>query len=558
MASFDFFTQPQGPVIPISLFGDAARGGTEVGNAIPTPVTAAIQGGIKGYQIGQQIEATNQENAIRANQIQQLPIQNEIQQQQLEQNKLKTTQEQLQTDLALATQNNRTTTENSVLEDQNAKAIQDKNTLDAAAQFNTAFKSATPQQQVQMVLGGQYSDVFAKNPNLYKQSLQSIYLNPNSTLDPQTKANIGAFFNKTQIQDAYTKAAQANLPNYIKAESDLLNDPLTGQVVQGTGLSAKQAYGNIKFSDNGQYQTGPDGKTILTDVTTGEPLQKPDFAGRLGTAPQTGYDAIYTDPQTGEKSIVASGLDKDQKKKFDVWSAQKAIQDGSSMRSDLAQVDRQTQAQKDKLNQQSITGTSTPGSVSTFQGPPAPSSTSNNAAVPMRVQIAARTLGLPTEDAIKLDPTLKSLEDHIVQERTNPDYRNSPAAALKKNTLFETIGRTYASDQIDNSPALQAQYNQGEVDRYNKSLQDETFNKLNNANPAAATAENVKTMIGPFLADNPKDYYYKRNLPAINQSLKYLNNQYVDIANKKIQASANKLTATQRIMQDLAGTANGR
>jgi len=554
MASFDFFTQPQGPVIPISLFGDAARGGTEVGNAIPTGLTAAIQGGIKGYQIGQQIEANNLQNELRANQVQQLPVQNDIQQAQLESIRLRNQQGQLQTDLEAKTQNNRLDATNAQLKDNIVRFDQDRIIRQNADNFTNTFKNADPQQQAQMVLGGQYSDVFAKDPNLYKQSLQSIYLNPRSNLDPTTKANIGAFFQKSNIKDAYQRAADANLGQYQKSEAELLNDPLTGQLIQGTGLSAKQTYGNIKFVDSGQYETGSDGKRVLIDPATGEPLQKPGFT-RGGEKPITGFDVIFKDPDTGEYSLLAKGVDKDQKKLFDTWIGQKAIQDGSSMRSDLAQIDKEAQVVKDKLNQQSINGAPQPGNISTFGA--SPSSLQGEKIAPMRVQIAAKTLGLPQEDALKLDPTLKSLEDHLIQETMDPEYRNSVGANFKKNALYETIGRTYASDQLKNSPALQAQYNQGAVDKYNKATYDTAYNTLYNVNAAVATPENIKMKIGPFLADNPTDYYYKKNLPAINQSLKYLTNQYTELAKKKVQASVKKVTSTQRIMQDLAGTANG-
>lgn len=553
MAAFDYFTQPQGPVVPISLFGDAARGGTEVGNAIPTALTAAIKGGFQGYQLGQQIEATSQQNELRANQIEQIPVDNEIKQAQLKNAELRNQQEILQTDLETQTQNNRIENQNSVLEDQTYKAKQDLTLQKNEDQFQSAFKGADPQQQAQMVLGNQYSDVFAKNPTLYKQSLQSIYLNPNSNLDSETRANIGAFFRKSDIKDAYEKAAEANLGKYQASESELMNDPLTGQLIQNTGLSARQTYGNIKFVDTGQYVTGTDGKKVLIDPRTGEPQQKADYS--RGGGPPISFDVMYKDPKSGEYTILATGVDKDQKKKFDTWTAQKAIQDGSSLRSDLGQIDEQTQAQKKAINNASFTGNGSPSNVSVLGGNN--KEDTGTAQVPLRVQIAQKTLGLPEEAAIKLDPTLKSLEDHLTQERLNPEYRASPAAALKRNSLFETLGRSYADVQYDTSPAIQAQYNQGTVDKYNKSLETDALQKLD-FTIGAATPERIKQMIGPFIADNPKDYYYKKNLVAINQSLKYLSNQYTQLADAKVQASVKKLTATQRIMQDLAGASSGR
>lgn len=89
--AYDFFTAVPEPTVPISLFADAARAGAAVGNSIPTPVTAAIQGGIQGIQQGQQIasnaqniEAQRQQNVVRQNQIEQLPVANEMDRLQLQ------------------------------------------------------------------------------------------------------------------------------------------------------------------------------------------------------------------------------------------------------------------------------------------------------------------------------------------------------------------------------------------------------------------------------------------------------------------------------------------
>lgn len=566
MANFDYFSQPQGPSVSVSLFGDAATAGTNVGNAIPTGLTAAIQGGIKGYQQGQQIEATAQQNELRQNEVDQIPIQNQIREQQLANEKLRNRAETLQVDLATKTEGDQLEATTAQLQDNVVRLNQDKQVRQDADTFTNTFKSANPQQQAQMVLGGQYSNVFAKDPNLYKQSLQSIYLNPQSGLDPTTKSNIGAFFRKNDVKDAYTKAAEANLGKYQASEADLLNDPLTGQLVQNTGLSARQTYGNTKFVDTGEYQVGPDGKSVLIDPKTGEPARNADYS-RAGI-PAISFDVMFKDPQSGEYSIIAKGVDKDQKKKFDLWTSQKAIQDGSSMRSDLAQIDTETQAQQKQIQKQSFNANQNePGNVSTFGTHPQPG-TSNIEQKPIRFQIAQKTLGLPPEAIAKLDPTLKSLEDHLIKERVDPEYRSSPAASLNKNAIFETIGRTYADTQYENSPAIQAQYTSATVTEYNNSIElsayyggerpEQFIGAYVDVEQGLTRNDRVSKMIAPFLATSPKDYYYKKNLVAINQSLKYLSNQYGQLADERVQAKTNKITNTQRIMQDLAGVASGR
>ena len=68
MADFASFSA-QGPVVPINLFSQNASAGTDIGNAVPTGVTAAIQGGFKGIQQGQQITENLEQSEIRQNQI---------------------------------------------------------------------------------------------------------------------------------------------------------------------------------------------------------------------------------------------------------------------------------------------------------------------------------------------------------------------------------------------------------------------------------------------------------------------------------------------------------
>lgn len=76
MAGFDFFSQPQGPTIPINLFSENSAAGVASGNASPTTLSAAIRGGIKGFQQGQQFTANFQQEQIRQNKIDQQPVSN--------------------------------------------------------------------------------------------------------------------------------------------------------------------------------------------------------------------------------------------------------------------------------------------------------------------------------------------------------------------------------------------------------------------------------------------------------------------------------------------------
>lgn len=89
--AYNMFSQLAGPNISLSLYGDAANAGINGGNAQKTAIQSAISGAVQGYETGQRITQNNQVIAanaqleqIRQNQINQLPIVNQIQQEQLE------------------------------------------------------------------------------------------------------------------------------------------------------------------------------------------------------------------------------------------------------------------------------------------------------------------------------------------------------------------------------------------------------------------------------------------------------------------------------------------
>jgi hypothetical protein len=84
--SFDIFSQLQGPQIDVSLFGDAATAGTNVGNAIPSPVTAAVEGFVKGYDQGQVFRARNQEAELREAKIKDIPLDRQEKEQRIKAN----------------------------------------------------------------------------------------------------------------------------------------------------------------------------------------------------------------------------------------------------------------------------------------------------------------------------------------------------------------------------------------------------------------------------------------------------------------------------------------
>lgn len=84
---FDYMTQPQGVTIPISLFGDASRAGIAAGNASPSTLGAIAQGVTGGIQNYQTVTQNFQVEQLNQAKIDQIPIDNQIKMQQLENDK---------------------------------------------------------------------------------------------------------------------------------------------------------------------------------------------------------------------------------------------------------------------------------------------------------------------------------------------------------------------------------------------------------------------------------------------------------------------------------------
>lgn len=101
--NFNIFSQPQGPRIDTSLFPQAAAQGAEVGQSIGTPLSNAIEGGIKGFEIGQQfrqretqIAEAQRDIQIKDQQIKEIPLRQEILELQKEAARLQNQQTEIQ------------------------------------------------------------------------------------------------------------------------------------------------------------------------------------------------------------------------------------------------------------------------------------------------------------------------------------------------------------------------------------------------------------------------------------------------------------------------------
>lgn len=139
--AYDIFSQPQGPNIDTSLFVNAADRGYRTGYDIGSTLSNAVEGAVSGYRQGQAIYSESQQQQIRQNQIEQLPVENAYRQEQLEALRRKNEMEQLDAEFQ---KNNQKLIEDAKLAELRAKAaesnqkVQDIQTLE---RLNSVFSS---------------------------------------------------------------------------------------------------------------------------------------------------------------------------------------------------------------------------------------------------------------------------------------------------------------------------------------------------------------------------------------------------------------------------------
>lgn len=246
--AFDFFTQPRGPEIDISLYPDAATKGIAAGNAQKTPlqgVVAGIEQGLGIYEDIQKIQSNELDLEIKENRVEQLPVENRLREAQASNQESIAQMQGLEAELAADTQTIQIDTVKSELEARKAKADDAAGIIEKKNKFQRDFGVVSPEIQKSLIFGGEYDDVFTAYPQVYERAAGSIY----RTLNPAEQ---------TQVQDSM------GFLNSLKVdkEKQKLNNQFKGQVI---GDPAK-AIGDLVKSAPFQYALTTGGINTVDDV----------------------------------------------------------------------------------------------------------------------------------------------------------------------------------------------------------------------------------------------------------------------------------------------------
>lgn len=292
--AFDFFTQPQGPQIDINLYPNAASAGISAGNAQKTPLQQVVQGigaGLDLYGKYQGIQEQNLNLAIKQNQVDQLPIQNQIQIAQAENAQTISEINALKLDVESKNHQLELDATKSQLEAAKAKTDEEFQSIAQKKQFEDEFASMDPANQVGMIFSGQYNSVFSKYPEVYKKALDTAY----SAMTPEQRESAAAsldFLRKIELDNQREKlnAAfnQKLLDNFDKTVEKVSQGPLR-DIMRGQKLST--FVDNTEMYPAGVKQFDKEGN-LIKEATNGKP------------APGGGYDVIQNGKLSPYSSLV--------------------------------------------------------------------------------------------------------------------------------------------------------------------------------------------------------------------------------------------------------------
>lgn len=308
--AYDFFSQPQGPNIDVNLIPNAMKAGAVVGNAIPSTTKAVIDGVMSGVQAGQQIYDNYQNSQIKQNQIEQLPVANAMQEEQLESAQ----------------------TQNEIRNMQLERERMNKDLIDEKTRLDLESANAQSKQELQNIKNRKEIEARLANPNpqvqmsvledpLLQQTLSSdskfagtVYgrLDPHMSPEQKESALKSLDYMKAAELDTRTRAADEKLRAQAAAKLDTEFDKMNEDgIIRGVikGVEYKDVATKLEIHPAGKKQTNKDG---MLDPNLSDNENK-------GWKPELqGYEAFLN----GKK--VAENLTPDQAAK--VWSYQDAYQ----------------------------------------------------------------------------------------------------------------------------------------------------------------------------------------------------------------------------------------
>ncbi len=541
MAEFDVY-RSVGPNVDVSLFGDAAARGAALGQAIPSAGTSIIRGAQEGYQYGQQVRARDLENQQRQHEIDQQPVNDALRQAQLQNAQAIAQINGLKADIDQQTQDLQ-------LQDTQAQLINRRDALQFETQqrkqytdFTAQFKAASPKQQAQMVLGGQYTDLFANNPKLHNTYLQSVWQNPNNGIPEEERNRLGQSLKIRGLKDYYTDFINKNQKQISDAQQAVLIDPLTNALKDSqelSGFTVDQYPQAVKFIQAGTYAIDPKTKRVIPNED-GTPRIIPEADRDPATKDR--YDVFSLD----NKLLVSGANDMAgvTSKGFQVYgNAQKwnSFLNGDEEKAAIQQL----LAPKQQGSQGGPVG-----DISLFGQQPQPQATQAPVSTNPITERFRSSLNLGEPELKAIEVPLQSLERQVSAYTRSADYRTSAIGQQKLSETVTSIAKGISNSQFESNPVIKNAYTAADVEAYNAAL----YRKLSASSTAVLAIANnpltASSRIDPlyeaYKVSSPSDLYFATQQQQLESTITKLFNASVRNAQQvaehpvNLQISKNK------------------
>lgn len=483
MVAFDVY-RSVGPQIDVNLFGDAAKTGAALGQAIPSAFTSIGEGAKEGYKYVQdrQLEAAQIENAEAVAKINSTKASIDAQTEGAE---LKAAEAKLENEAGQATE------ENAIRKAQN--------------EFLTRYQEADSETQKQMVLSGEAFPLLAKSPAFAKQVYQQTTLNP--TLTGVQKAQLNTLLGHATIDDHYLRQAQANEPKFIEAREQYLNGEggqLTSKISDVLQVPRENAADSVRFVDSTDVKIDPDTNRIMIDDVTGKDLVPTKEERILNESVGKTRLAISTRPDT-KGIVVDKNVNSKTESSYYDYKAQRGLQTG--LQAEYAK--RYNQPVQRPSSSQAVTGVPVFNTRGQSLEPTAPVD-------PFKAKLK-KDLGLSEVQLKAADAPLTQLKEQLKLYSQQSVNRNDPLSQILINNTTQTAARAMSDAQYDSDPAIQTQYTQSHIKRYNEVLEQAPLEGLDVLPPSMQAT--YRALLQAYKLQDPKDLYYQQQGTVIAKQL---------------------------------------
>lgn len=240
-----------GPKIDTNLFANNATAGINAGNALPGTATSIIRGVQQGVQLGFQNIEQSQNAVLKQNEINQLPVSNQMQEEQLKQQQIANELNQVKANISTDTEFLQLDNAREQLKTNATKLRQQRVIAEKKDEFVKRFESSAPEIQKQLLNSGEYGVVFAQEPELFQQYVTRPQVWQQMSRDEKDSAEVN--FKRASIGKKFDAAAQKRAVDWQKSRTAYLNDPAIHEASVATRVPPEDLADKIRPVPAGKF-----------------------------------------------------------------------------------------------------------------------------------------------------------------------------------------------------------------------------------------------------------------------------------------------------------------